>query len=140
MSSAFALRSITRCIVRTLRRRWKPCWNDNEADRMYYTIRHLTRFRYSQPITESMMEVRMQPRRTAAQHCLSFELTTDPRAYVIVSQDYLGNLVHHFDLPHRHTQLTITAQALVSVTTPPPLPDALPPHAWDELDAMVKNG
>ena len=29
---------------------------------MHYTIRHVTRFTYDAPITESVMEARMQPR------------------------------------------------------------------------------
>ena len=28
----------------------------------FYSIRHLTRFRYSRPISESIMETRMHPR------------------------------------------------------------------------------
>ncbi len=75
---------------------------------MYYTIRHTTRFRYSAPINESIMEVRIQPRSE-------------------------GNL----DIPNSHNQLTITAQALVDVTAPSPLPEALTPQAWDELDALT---
>jgi transglutaminase-like putative cysteine protease len=105
---------------------------------MYYSIRHVTRFRYSAPITESAMEVRMQPRREGGQHCLSFELTTDPRAQIMSSRDYLGNIVHHFDIPGRHTQLTINAQALVSVAAPQP-PGATPAGSWVELDALVTD-
>jgi transglutaminase-like putative cysteine protease len=106
---------------------------------MEYIVRHVTRFRYSTPISESVMEVRMQPRRENHQHCLSFELTTEPRARITASRDYLGNIVHHFDVPERHTQLTITAQALVSLSAAP-LPTDLPPSAWDELDALVADG
>ena len=29
---------------------------------MFYSIRHLTRFRYTSPVSESLMEVRMHPR------------------------------------------------------------------------------
>jgi len=48
-----------------------------------------------------------------------------------------GNRVHHFDVPNRHSQLTITAQALVELTAPPPLPQSLRPQAWDELEALT---
>ena len=37
----------------------------------FYSIRHLTRFRYSKPISESIMETRMNPRSDSNQHCLS---------------------------------------------------------------------
>lgn len=105
---------------------------------MYYAIRHVTQFRYSAPIAESAMEVRMQPRRDGTQHCLSFELTTNPRSRITTSRDYLGNIVHHFDIPGQHTQLTITALATVSVT-PPPVLGVLSSDAWNDLDALVAD-
>ncbi|MBA3946195.1 MAG: transglutaminase family protein [Herpetosiphonaceae bacterium] len=105
---------------------------------MYYAIRHVTQFRYSAPITESVMEVRMQPRRDGNQHCLSFELVTNPRSRITASRDYLGNIVHHFDIPGQHSQLTITAQATVSVTAPRDL-GVLRADAWNQLDALVAD-
>ncbi len=106
---------------------------------MYYTIRHTTRFRYSKPISESIMEVRVQPRSESNQHCLDFHLHTSPRAYIMTYRGEFGNRVHHFDIPNSHSQLTITAEALVDVTAPPPLPLALDEQAWDELDALTAN-
>ena len=43
---------------------------------MYYSIRHQTKFRYSHPVSESIMELRLQPRTEWTQHCLSFEIAT----------------------------------------------------------------
>jgi transglutaminase-like putative cysteine protease len=107
---------------------------------MHYAVRHITKFRYSAPVTESVMQVHMQPRREGTQHCLAFELSTDPRARITACRDYMGNIVHHFDIPAAHTQLTITAQAVVTILPSPPAPDALDPAAWDELDALVAAG
>jgi transglutaminase-like putative cysteine protease len=107
---------------------------------MYYTIRHTTRFRYSAPINESIMEVRIQPRSEGNQYCLDFQLYTSPRAHIMNYRGEFGNRVHHFDIPNSHNQLTITAQALVDVTPPSPLPEALTAQAWDELDALTQNG
>jgi len=45
---------------------------------MYYTIRHVTKFTYEAPITESVMEVRMQPRNEGGQRCIRFGLSTAP--------------------------------------------------------------
>jgi transglutaminase-like putative cysteine protease len=103
---------------------------------MYYTIHHITRFRYSAPITESVMEVRIQPRSEGFQRCLDFDLTTSPKSQILSYRDDLGNRVHHFDIPNRHTHLTITAKAMVEVTEPPDLPATLDPEAWDRLDAL----
>ncbi len=106
---------------------------------MYYTIHHVTKFRYSAPITESVMEVRIQPRSDGFQHCLDFRLSTSPKSHIMFYRDDLGNKVHHFDIPNRHSHLSLTAEAMVEVITPPELPDALPPSAWQELDVMTAN-
>lgn len=107
---------------------------------MFYSVRHVTRFRYSDPITESIMECRMQPRSEGSQRCFSFDLRTNPRAAVSVFTDYLQNTVHHFDIPDQHTHLTIRAQSLVEILPALPLPDALPATAWAELDALAGSG
>jgi transglutaminase-like putative cysteine protease len=104
---------------------------------MYYSIRHITRFRYSALVSESVMEVRMQPRSDAGQRCRSFQLSTTPRAAITSYRDYLGNTIHHFDVPGRHVQLSITAEALVELTPPAPPPPALAPADWDALDRMT---
>jgi transglutaminase-like putative cysteine protease len=83
------------------------------------------------------MELRMQPRSENTQRCFTFQLAISPPARVFSYQDHLGNLVHHFDVPGHHRQLTITADALVEVGTPLPLPESLGPGAWEELDAMI---
>ncbi len=106
---------------------------------MYYSIRHVTRFRYSAPISESIMEVRIQPRTEETQHCLDFRLTTSPRARILDYRGEQGNKVHHFDLPNRHTQLTINAHSLVELVPPPEPPAALEPSAWEELDALTAD-
>jgi transglutaminase-like putative cysteine protease len=104
---------------------------------MFYAVRHFTRFRYSLPVWQSAMELRMQPRSENTQRCFTFQLSISPQARVFSYQDHLGNLVHHFDVPGQHQQLTITADALVEVETPAPLPESLGSDAWDELDAMI---
>lgn len=106
---------------------------------MYYTVRHTTKFRYSTAISESIMEVRIQPRSEGAQHCLDFRLGTDPMAQIYNYRGENGNRVHHFDVPNRHNHLTITAEAIVEVLAPPTLPEALISTAWDELDALTAD-
>lgn len=105
---------------------------------MQYTVRHLTRFTYDNPISESMMEVRMQPRTELHQRCLGFELTTTPRATVAAYRDPLNNIVHHFDIPGRHGQLTIVAESIVEFVGAPSLPAALSMDAWQDVDAAQR--
>ena len=107
---------------------------------MFYSIRHITRFVYGAPISESIMEVRMQPRTESGQRSLQFDLSTNPRARILAYRDYLGNVVHHFDIPGRHTQLRITAEATVEVMPPLIVPESLSSDAWAVIDAEALKG
>jgi transglutaminase-like putative cysteine protease len=106
----------------------------------FYSIRHLTRFRYKEPVSESIMEVRMHPRSDHSQHCLSFSLSVSPRCRVFTYRDHYGNNVHHFDIPGDHDQLVIVAESLVEQHIPPDVPAFLAPDAWQALDALVAQG
>lgn len=107
---------------------------------MFYSIRHITRFTYSAAVSESVMELRMQPRNEANQRCVKFELNTQPRSRVLAYRDHNGNIVHHFSIPGRHQQLKITAQATVEVSPFPALPPSLPGDSWAALDAVASAG
>ena len=107
---------------------------------MFYSIRHFTKFRYSAPVSESIMELRMQPRSEGLQRCLSFQVEVTPRTRVQSYRDYLGNVVHHFDVPSAHRHLTIIGEATVDVTPAPALPDKLDADAWRQLDAHLELG
>lgn len=106
---------------------------------MYYSIKHITAFHYSEPITESVMELRMQPRSEGTQRCLHFRVSLHPRAPISVYWDYLGNAVHHFDIPDRHQRLTITAQAVVTKQSELLPPLRLEADAWTALDALAAH-
>ncbi len=107
---------------------------------MFYAIRHLTRFRYLTPVSESLMELRMHPRTEGGQRCLSFQLSVEPRTRVYEYRDYLGNTVHHFDVPGKHRELSILAESLVEIEPPQALPESLDTSAWEELDALAAAG
>jgi transglutaminase-like putative cysteine protease len=76
-------------------------------------IVHTTRYRYTGPIAESVMEVRLRPMDGVGQRCLDFALELSsgikPRGYV----DGYGNNVHYFNLVKPHTGLTITSRSTV---------------------------
>ena len=107
---------------------------------MQYTIRHITRFNYDTPISESVMEARMQPRSDAAQRCLHFGLSTQPASRVLMYHDHQGNVVHHFNIPGRHARLTVTADALVDCAPLPVVPERLELGAWERLEALTASG
>src|SRR5579863_2975943 len=106
----------------------------------FFSIRHLTRFRYSHPISESIMETRMHPRSDSNQHCLAFTLSVSPRCRVFTYRDHLGNNVQHFDIPGDHNQLVIVAESVVEQQVQPEVPHFLSPDAWRALDELVGSG
>jgi transglutaminase-like putative cysteine protease len=101
---------------------------------MRYTVYHLTHFRYDAPVSESVMEVRMQPRTESVQRCLRFELATTPRSRVFAYQDPEGNVVHHFDVPARHRELTVVAESVVEFVSDIAIPERGDPAMWAILD------
>ena len=107
---------------------------------LFYSVRHLTKFVYSNPVSESLMEVRMHPRSDSNQRCLTFSLSVSPRCRVFSYRDHLGNNVHHFDIPGQHHQLVVIAESLVEQQPLAEIPAFLAPDAWQELDAMVSEG
>src|SRR6266550_2225148 len=107
---------------------------------MFYSIRHVTKFSYDKPISESVMEVRMQPRSEGVQRCQHFGLSTIPASRALMFQDHDGNIVHHFNIPSRHSWMLLTADALVECTPLPELPQALGPYAWSSLDSLTASG
>ncbi len=100
---------------------------------MLFEILHVTRYNYDDAVRESVMELWMQPRASHGQNLLNFNLEIDPPAQVFTYVDPWGNTVRHFDVPHPHKELTITAASLVETDAPAPLPDTLAMSEWDAL-------
>jgi transglutaminase-like putative cysteine protease len=107
---------------------------------MLLEIRHVTQYRYDEPIRESVMEVWMQPQRSARQRVVSFALDIEPAAKLFSYADNFGNAVYHFDVPQPHAQLTITARSAVDTQAPLELPEALDRGEWDRLRSEFVRG
>jgi transglutaminase-like putative cysteine protease len=58
----------------------------------------------------------------------------------MMHQDHDGNIVHHFNIPARHSRLTVTAEALVECAPPAELAETLDETAWERLDRMTACG
>ncbi len=106
---------------------------------MIYAITHLTLYTYSEPVTDSVMEVRKHPRSEGPQRSLRFTLDVRPRAKLFHYRDEFGNIVHTFDLPAPHDRLAVKSEAVVEVKPLPALPDRLSAAAWDEIDAAAHD-
>lgn len=79
---------------------------------MRLRVFHTIRYRYPTPASASYHEVRLMPCSDTDQTCLDFRLTTAPPA-PIFAYDLPTGRVHHFSLRSPHSELTLTAEALV---------------------------
>jgi transglutaminase-like putative cysteine protease len=106
---------------------------------MIYSVKHVTTFRYSPAVGETLMEVRLQPRSDTQQRCLAFSLDVNPRTSIMAYRDFYGNAVHHFDIPGRHASVEVTTESTVEML---PRRDIETPQQsnWDELDELVAAG
>lgn len=80
---------------------------------MILEVQHETRLDYTEAVTESMTEVRMEPMSDADQSCHSFHLGVWPGAEPFRYQDGFGNRVHHFNVLPPHEQVRILAAGIV---------------------------
>jgi transglutaminase-like putative cysteine protease len=104
-----------------------------------YSIKHLTSFRYTPAVGETLMEVRLQPRSDTQQRCIAFSLDINPRTSVMIYRDFYGNAVHHFDIPGRHELIQVFAESTVEMF---PRRDiaSFPQSNWEGLDELVSQG
>lgn len=107
---------------------------------MNFEIFHLTKFQYSNFVTESVMELRMQPLTNSYQNCTAFSLQIDHSPRIFEFIDNFSNTVHHFDIPEKHSTLEITTKSFVEVNHQENLPESLSIDSWQELNNEIQNG
>jgi len=113
---------------------------------MRLEVEHTLAFTYDGYISESFLELRVQPKTTPAQTVLSFGLAVGPRARVYRYVDWNDNVTHHFTITKFHDRIEVTATSLVE-TRPAPVvlaelgpaarPDELP---YPLLDFLAFDG
>ncbi len=87
---------------------------------MRLTIDHAFAFQYDGYISESFLELRVQPKTTASQRVAAFELAVGPPARVFRYRDWNDNVTHHFTITKYHDRIEVAAHSLVDtrVATP----------------------
>src|SRR5262247_476625 len=101
---------------------------------MFYSISHVTRFRYAHPVHECVMELKMQPRSEAGQALRVFQILTNPRAQLFAYTDHFGNAVYHFNVLRQHRELRIEALSVIEVRESTPLPNAADALEWQRYN------
>ena len=85
---------------------------------MIYRIRHTTHFLYEKPAYESHNEVRVTPRSSPNQKCLSFDIEVTPKAAILAYDDSFKNRVHAISVHAPHEELAIVATSVVERMAP----------------------
>src|SRR5690242_881814 len=80
---------------------------------MLLQIRHETRLSYSEPVSETVFEVRMAPRTDEDQTSLRYNLRIAPQAPVTSYRDGFGNRVDLFNVPTPYRELVVEATSYV---------------------------
>jgi transglutaminase-like putative cysteine protease len=80
-------------------------------------VAHVTEFNYDRWITETVMELRLQPRSDESQRTVNFDLTVEPRGNLSSSVDAFGNVVHYFNFRPPHRQIRAVAHSIVETGT-----------------------
>ena len=84
------------------------------------------------------MLVRLCPFDDRGQRLRSFEISTDPPALPVASDDGFGNLCHMFSIVRRHDRASLRSESVVESAGPPGVPDRLEPAAWDLLAEQAR--
>jgi transglutaminase-like putative cysteine protease len=95
-------------------------------------VRHRTGLRYAGVVSASYNEARMTPQSVGGQLTVESRVETQPAAGTFLYRDYWGTLVHTFDIHVPHTELGVTATAVVE-TAAAPRPAS---GSWDRIDDL----
>jgi transglutaminase-like putative cysteine protease len=105
---------------------------------MLFQVTHTTRYTYQNPVSHSLNEVRLTPRRLPGQEVRKTEIHVQPEpAFMRHRQDYYGNDATSFELFERHDHLEVTAESVVEVR--PESIEPLPAIAWQEARQAIAS-
>lgn len=113
---------------------------------MLLDVEHTFAFEYDGYISESFMELKLQPKSTADQTVSSFVLAVGPPARVHRYVDWNDNVTHHFTITRFHDRIEVSSRSLVSThpTAPPiaavTLPVAVHEGPYPLLDFLAFGG
>lgn len=106
-----------------------------------YRISHRTTYYYEMDVSASYGRMRLLPRDLPGQRCIESSVTIDPPPDDHSQHvDIFGNRVDYMSIHQPHRMLTITAESLIEVDAPRPLPLA-GDQPWETVrDSIGKTG
>jgi len=88
-----------------------------------FQIVHITKYKYSLPVKESINEVRLFPHNFDNQDVLQHQLIVTNNPNIQISNDYYGNQVGIFNILEAHQEMSIESRMLVRVNHSLKIPD-----------------
>ena len=92
---------------------------------MLLSVEHTLAFEYDGYISESFLELRVQPKVTPHQQLLAFSLAVGPPTRVFRYLDWNDNVTHHFTITKFHDRIAVTARSTVETRPASPAPAAV---------------
>jgi transglutaminase-like putative cysteine protease len=92
---------------------------------MLLNVEHRFAFSYDGYISESFLELRVQPKTTPSQTVAAFALAVGPPTRVFRFRDWNENLAHHFTVTKFHDRIEVACRSLVETHPTSPAPDAV---------------
>jgi transglutaminase-like putative cysteine protease len=83
-----------------------------------FRVTHRTEYRYSTPVAEAHLELRLTPPTRENQQIKRFQLSLEPNTTFSEYDDYFGNRVAAVSLPFRHSRLNVRSEAVVETARP----------------------
>jgi len=81
-----------------------------------FSVSHTTAYRYGQPASESVAELRLRPISGPYQRVESRRLQIEPEVSIGHFEDFWGNSVEYFAIPFRHSSLIIRSSSIVETS------------------------
>lgn len=104
---------------------------------MIYRVRHVTSYRYSEPVSASHHDLHVLLRESARQSVRHETLVINPSPSLRRDRlDWFGNRATYLAIHQRHSELTVTSEAEVAVAAP--RPPGSPGNPWEATRDWVR--
>lgn len=105
---------------------------------LLYEITHTTAYNYAGNVSVSHHLLRLSPRRTPQQRCVSQAVRVTPSPAVISSHsDYFGNTSHFITVERPHGRLEVTAHSRVALS-PAFIPEPTETPSWESVRSRCR--
>jgi transglutaminase-like putative cysteine protease len=107
---------------------------------MKFHITHITRYAYSNPVSQCHNLAHLKPRNLPGQKCFVSQVRIDPTPAVSREyQDFFGNVVNYFGIQQSHAVLTVSAVSEVEVRHLPLTHEGSAAIAWESVRDTLKD-